>query len=196
MTITGVLDVEASEAGSKGELFGALSAQTAGAVGTSGSSQDAGITLEARKASRTTDREPVARQVRREPGATGQIDAALLRKALEIVDSIVPTHEINTPLFLAALGGTVLEMWESAATSSEYHQDILATLENAVRAATVSGSVTEQQLSAFREALTDLALTRLVRENAKVVRSEFIRQGFGPLAFMGEPDEIENGEPS
>lgn len=197
MTYTpGVLDVEASEAGSKGELYGALSAQTTSAVAQSGSAQDPGITQEAHKAAPRADRGPLARQVRREPGATGQIDAGLLRKTLEFVDSIVPTDEINTPLFLAALGGTVLEMWESAATSSEYHQDILATLENAVRASTVSGSVTEQQLSAFREALTDLAQTRLVRKNAEVVRLEFIRQGFGPLAFVDEPEEIEHEESS
>jgi len=195
MTITyGVLDIETRRAGSESELSHALPAQTIGAVAPTGTFHDTGMTQEAHKAPPTGDREAPARDLRRQTRATGQIDVVLVKKAREIVDSIAPSDEFETPLFLTALAGTIMEMWESAATASEHHQDILAVLENAVRSAAADGSISDQHLPAFREALADLAQTCLVRENAEIIRSEFIRQGFGPLAFLEESDETENEE--
>lgn len=111
------------------------------------------------------------------------VDASLLRKACELADCIDPIDEFNTPLYLTALSGTIMEMWESAQHSDSLHQDILASLENAVRQSAASGSVSVGQIDAFREALGYLAEQKLVREHADVVRSRIVMEGFAPLGF-------------
>lgn len=116
--------------------------------------------------------------------AQAKLDQALLRKARELVSSIVPSDPYETQLFLMALAGTLAEMWESAAASSEWHQDILATLESAVKATVGEGTVNGAQVRFFREALSDLQQDRLVQKHAEVIRAEFVRQGFPSLGFM------------
>jgi len=121
-------------------------------------------------------------------------DASLIRRAREIVDSIDPGNSYESPSDLAALAGLLMEMWESAQGSSDLHQDILAVLETAVRQAAECGSVTLSHLSFFREALTDLALPRLVRENAEVIRSKFVSEGFAALPFLHETERLPDEE--
>lgn len=113
----------------------------------------------------------------------------LLKEARELVDSIDPVDNFEAQLGLEGLRGVVAGMWESACDCSESHQEILAVLENGVRIAGQTGSVKQGQLAAFREALNDLGQSRLVRENAEVVRAEFLRQGFTALAFIEDMDE-------
>ncbi len=122
-------------------------------------------------------------------GGGGRIDPSLIQKAKDIVESIDSRDAFQTPLHVTSLAGVVMEMWESAADSSDIHQDILATLENAVRLRGEEAAVTNEDLSAFREALTDLTQEHLAQENADVIRSRFVRMGFGPLAFAEEDSD-------
>ena len=140
------------------------------------------------------DRTKVLSPQRRGLHTTGQIDAKLIEKAREIVDSIEPNDAFQTPLYLAALAGLLMEMWESAVDSSQIHRDILAALENAVRVQMAEATVTTNHVSAFREALTDLVQKDLVREHAKSIRSRFVRLGFGALGFVERDSDNASGD--
>lgn len=118
----------------------------------------------------------------------GKVDAYLLTRSRELLDSIDCADPINTQLNLTALVGTLREMWETATESSEIHQDILAAFENAVCLSDRAGTVNPSQLSAMREALADLAMDRLTPRNVEVVRARFVREGFGVLGFVGDAD--------
>ncbi len=121
----------------------------------------------------------------------GAIDADLLRQAREIALNLEPEDEFNTQLQLDSLKGLVADMWKSANAAGELYQDVLAILENGVRqAAVLLGTVNMGQAAAFREALTCLGETELVKSYADVLRSEFVQQGFRPLGFAdGDVDE-------
>jgi hypothetical protein len=110
-----------------------------------------------------------------------------MARAREIVETTDPSDAYNTTLQLGGLADTVLQMWENASTCSQHHQDILAILENAVRQARASDTITPQQLSTLREAIIDLGLPQLVRENVDIIRRRFIREGFGPWSFIDRP---------
>ncbi|MEE9294605.1 MAG: hypothetical protein V3W34_06565 [Phycisphaerae bacterium] len=120
------------------------------------------------------------------------MDATLLRKAIETVASIDLNDPVNTAIHMSALSGTVLWLWESAAESSEHHQDILAALENAVRYCRDLDCPTSEQIDAIREALIYLAQPTVVREQAKVVRERFVDEGIGALAFLDKAGDNED----
>lgn len=128
--------------------------------------------------------------------ALSVVDSALLCRAIEVVDCIEPADSYNATLFLTSLSGILLSLWESCSHASMFHQDVLAILENAVRSAQTSDAVTSDQLSAFREALTDLGQPQLVRSNVEVLRTRFLAVNFTPLSFMeqSESDADESGE--
>ncbi len=119
----------------------------------------------------------------------GNIDADLIRKATEITESLSLDDYFDTQLHLTALQGLACDMWASASESSELHQELLAVFESAVRQTNADGDATHQQLDLFRECLCDLSRPSLVRAHAEVLRSQFIRMGFKPLAFLDEPNE-------
>ena len=116
----------------------------------------------------------------------GYVDPSLLDKARQVIESIEIDDEFDTALYLTALAGGLLEMWETAAISSETHRDILATAEAGARQAARSGSITAAQLSTLREAVSDLAQPILSPENAEFLREQFVREGFGPLGFVDD----------
>jgi len=132
---------------------------------------------------------PARERPLRSPAPESRVDEALLARALAHIEAVDPADSYNTTLQLAAMASCVMEMWESASASSQHHQDILAILDNAVRQAKASDTVTRQHLDSFREALVYLGLPQLVRDNVDVVRSRFIRENFGPLDFIGEAEE-------
>jgi len=111
------------------------------------------------------------------------IDNGLVRRAQELLETLDAADEVESPLLLDALRSVVLEMWDSASESSEVHQGILAVLENGAVIAATHGSITPSQLSAFREALTDLSQPRLVLKSAESIRRRFVDEGFNPLSF-------------
>ena len=116
-------------------------------------------------------------------GAPGQINPALVKQAADLVDSMDIDDDVTLRLCLQDLASIIARMWEDGLRCSQPHLDILATLERAVREAR-GGSVTRQQVSAFREALADLAQSYLTPVHADVIRSRFLDAGFGPLSFL------------
>lgn len=119
----------------------------------------------------------------------GNIDVALIRKATEITESISLDDSFDTQLHLTSLQGLACDMWASASESSEVHQELLAVFESAVIQTNADGTATPQQLDLFRECLCDLSRPSLVPAHAEVLRSQFIRIGFKPLAFLDESIE-------
>lgn len=152
-----------------------------------------GWTGTARTSSRiSSERQPAPRK--RPPAFphVGAIDADLLRQAREIALNLEPEDEFNTQLQLDSLKGLVADMWMSAEAAGELCQDVLAILENGVRQAALLGAVNMGQAAAFREALTYLGETALVKTHADVLRSEFVQQGFRALGFAdSDVDETE-----
>lgn len=120
---------------------------------------------------------------------SNQIDLGLLKKAMELVESIDPDDQFETQLQLVSLAGTLMETWETAAECSEAHQDVLAILENGIRQAARDGMVTEEQLSATREALRELSQPIVVPSAVDTIRTRFVSTGFGPMAFAEDIQE-------
>lgn len=119
------------------------------------------------------------------------INKDLISEAKRIIADIDIDDPYNMEFQLPVLVSCVMQMWETAASGSQYHQDILAILENGVTCARVSDALTAEQLNAFREALIYLAFAHLVCENVQAIRSRFINAGFALLAFI-EGQDIES----
>ena len=125
-------------------------------------------------------RHPRAARIQGQP-----VDAALLRRAEEMLKSLDGADELDVQLLLTGVVGIVSDMWESAADASDIHQEILATLENGVRIAAERGrSLSAVESLAIRSAVFSLKQARLVRSNAESVRSEFVEAGFPPMGFL------------
>jgi hypothetical protein len=126
----------------------------------------------------------------------GKIDPSLIRDATALLDSIDPSDPYESTLHLASLSGILITMWETAVDSSPFHQDILATLENAILSLRQgeTPSVSEDQVKAFREALLDLAQPLLIAQHPAIVHSQFLAAGFRPLAFMNTQDQETNAD--
>lgn len=118
----------------------------------------------------------------------GVLDKALLKRAESIIDGFNFDDPLSVTVNMESLQGVVLELWESATTSSQYHQDILAALESAILSIEVPS---EDQLSVFREAIRDLGNEVLTVEHVDIIRQQFIANGFSPLALL---DEVEDGD--
>ena len=124
----------------------------------------------------------------------GSLDQSLLKRAESIIDGYEPLDPLDATLNMESLQGIVLGLWESAAGSSQYHQDILAALESAVLSIE---SPDESQLSVFREAIRDLSNNVLTEEHVEIMRQQFIARGFSPLALLDEVEDegsTENGQ--
>lgn len=117
----------------------------------------------------------------------GRLNETLLKRAESIIDGFDCVDPLSATINMESLQGVVFELWESAATSSEYHQDILATLESAILSIDIPN---EAQLSVFREAIRDLRNEVLTAEHVDIIRQQFAVNGFSPLALL---DEAEDG---
>ncbi|OHB67537.1 MAG: hypothetical protein A2Y77_12545 [Planctomycetes bacterium RBG_13_62_9] len=111
------------------------------------------------------------------------LDKALLRRAVAILESFDSHDVVATELNMDALRGLVLELWESAQSATQLHQDILALMEGAVLSVT---SLNEAQVLALKEGFRDLANPILVQVHVDLIRDRLIAQGFSPLALLGE----------
>jgi len=89
------------------------------------------------------------------------------------------------------LRGIVLQLWESAANATQFHQEILAALESAVLGVE---TLNKNQLSAVREAVMDLGNDVLSEAHLDVIRRKFIAEGFSPLALLSEVENDKDGE--
>ncbi len=117
---------------------------------------------------------------RRENGK-GKVNTNLLQRAIEIVNGLDTDDAIAYVVDLEALRGIVLELWSTAATSSTYSQELLATLEGALLSVDLP---TPDQVSAFREALRDLRSDVITEAHVDVIRRRFIAAGFSPLGLL------------
>jgi hypothetical protein len=104
---------------------------------------------------------------------------------VDIVERIDPAGDGETRANLTLLRARVPELWESASRCCVAHQDVLAILENGVIQASNEGAVTLGQLQAFYWALYYLSCP-FIPTNNEWMRALFFREGFGPLAFVGE----------
>jgi len=118
--------------------------------------------------------------------ATRGLDRSLLNRANNIIDSLDHRDVVEATVHLESLRGIVLQLWESAATSSQTHQEILAVLESAILSIE---SPNEGQLSAFKEAVMDLGNDVLTQAHVDVIRRRFIGEGFSPLALLSELED-------
>ena len=115
--------------------------------------------------------------------AAKALDRRCVADAVEFVESIRDADAYERQLHLTGLCGCVMDLWDTAVNSSESHQEILAALERAVRAAAIAGEVTREQLDAFREALTYLPQQHPGRTAARIVRNRLREAGSGSLSF-------------
>jgi hypothetical protein len=145
-----------------------------------------------RKASSTNatlgaDEEPAQLMTRRagtqHPSAPRGLDKALLKRAVAILESFDSHDVVATELDMDALRGLVLELWESAQSATQLHQDILALIEGAVLSV---NSLKQAQILALKEGFSDLANAILVQVHVDLMRDRLIAQGFSPLALLSE----------
>lgn len=122
--------------------------------------------------------------------ANGGLDKSLLKRARSIVENFNVSGVMDAAIDLESLRGVLLQLWQSATDSTQFHQEILTILESA---AISVESPTPTQLSAFREAIIDLGRDVLAQVHIDVIRRRFISEGFSPLALLSE---IKNGESS
>jgi hypothetical protein len=111
------------------------------------------------------------------------LDKALLRRAVTILESFDSHDVVATQLDMDALRGLVVELWESAQSATQLHQDILALIEEAVLSVT---SLSQAQILALKEGFRDLANPILVQVHVDLIRDRLIAQGFSPLALLSE----------
>ena len=125
----------------------------------------------------------------RKPVAGG-LNKSLLKRAKDIIDSFNHHDVMEATIDLESLKGIVLQLWESATNGTQFHQEILATLESAILSVE---SPNESQLSAFKEAVMDLGNDVLTQAHVDVIRRRFISEGFSPLALLTEIEDVDDG---
>lgn len=134
--------------------------------------------------------EPYGPVIDYKKAANGGLDKSLLKRAGSIVENFNVSGVMDAAIDLESLRGVLLQLWQSATDSTQFHQEILTILESAVISVE---SPTPTQLSAFREAIIDLGRDVLAQVHIDVIRRRFISEGFSPLALLSE---IKNGDSS
>jgi len=117
------------------------------------------------------------------PAVPKGLDKGLLRRAISIVESFDPHDAVAAQLDMEALRGLVLELWESAQSATQLHQDILTLIEEAVLSV---DSLNQSQVLVLKEGFRDLENPILVQFHADSIRDQLIAQGFSPLALLTE----------
>jgi len=123
----------------------------------------------------------------------GELNKQLLSRSKEILD-IFETEKLDpmdVSINFNSLKAVVLELWRTAAKSSQFHQDILAILESALLAL---NSPEKKHISLFREAIIDLGQEILSQPHVDVIRHRFIKEGFTPLAIMSLIEDKEESD--
>jgi hypothetical protein len=116
---------------------------------------------------------------------SGRLDRSLLERANAIIDSFNAEDVMDSTINMESLRGIVLQLWESAANATQFHQEILAMLESAILSVEC---LSKSQLSAWREAVIDLGNDILAQAHLDVIRRRFIAEGFTPLALLSEAE--------
>jgi hypothetical protein len=120
---------------------------------------------------------------------TGQMDSDLLRRAEEIIEGFSTDDPMVCVVDRESLCSVILQLWETASRCSQFHQDILAILENALLS---TEKPEAKHLSLFREAINDLRFNVLTQAHVSVIQQRFIADGLSPLALLTEVDDHDN----
>jgi hypothetical protein len=119
----------------------------------------------------------------------GKMDRKILARAEEILYGFDIEDPIASRVDRESFCGVVLQLWEGANECSDFHQDILAILENGVLS---TENFQPKHLSLFMEAIKDLKNDVLTQAHVEVINHRFIAEGLSPLALLSEIEE-ENG---
>lgn len=114
------------------------------------------------------------------------LDKSLLLRARDILESFDANDLVQSSVDLESLRGIVVQLWESAANSTQFHQQILAILESAILTIELPN---QEQLSLFREAVIDLGHDVLTQAQVDIIQRQFISKGFSPLALLGDTED-------
>ena len=121
-------------------------------------------------------------------GVHASMNKTLLNRASELLRSLMDEGDpVRTEIDFQSLRGTVLSLWETAANASVFHQEILSILESAILSIDVP---VKDQLGVFKEAVADLEADPITQAHVDVIRAQFIKRGFNPLAVLDGVDDI------
>jgi len=126
------------------------------------------------------------RLVRKSRRVGGIIDAALLRKTLELLEDIEHFEPDEAAVALESVRNVVFRLWVSAESATVYHRSVLANVENFL---TSRDTLDANQASVVRGAIKALSMSGIGEEHAKVIRSGFIDYGQKPLSLL-EGEEL------
>lgn len=123
--------------------------------------------------------------------STGKgLNKSLLDRAKSIVESFKFDDAFDATIDFDSLRGIILELWESARDSTQFHRQILGILESAILSVEIPS---QEQLSVFREAIIDLGHDVLTTSHVDVIHMQFMNQGFSPLALLSELEDEDCG---
>ena len=120
------------------------------------------------------------------PAAGKGLSKSLLERAKSIIESFKCDDTFDATINFDSLRGIILELWESARESTQFHQQILGILESAILSIEMPN---QKQLLVFREAIVDLGHDVLTPAHVDVIRTQFVNHGFTPLALLSEIED-------
>lgn len=127
----------------------------------------------------------------------GRLDRTVLSRAQELLEDIENETPEGVSVSMEALRFVVAELWRSALKSSEMHRAVLAVIESALLS---SDEISANRAAAFRGAFRDLAAAIISPQHLEVIQSQFIDQGYNPMALLSdlgkldEPTQPERGK--
>lgn len=124
------------------------------------------------------------------PAAGKGLSKSLLERAKSIIESFKHDDTFDATINFDSLRGIILELWESARESTQFHQQILGILESAILSIETPN---QEQLFVFREAILDLGHDVLTPAHVDVIRTQFVNHGFTPLALLSEIEDEDCG---
>ena len=105
--------------------------------------------------------------------AVAKMSRPLLNRAREIIDNLMDEEDpVAIEIDFQSLRGSVLGLWETAANTSVFHQEILSILESAILSIDAPA---KEQLLVFREAIADLEANPITQAHVDVIRTQFIK---------------------
>jgi hypothetical protein len=120
------------------------------------------------------------------PRTRGVPDRVLLDRANDVLDNIESSDPATMSLSLESLRYVTCELWTSVANCSQVHQSILTLIESLL---TSMESVSRSQAAALRGAFKDLGGPALTESHLDVLQSQFIDEGYNPLAAFSSMED-------
>lgn len=131
--------------------------------------------------------EPTVNRIR---GAE-KLDPRLLEKSVQTLDGIERLPAEDMSLAIESLRYVVCELWLSAARASQSHRSVLAIVESLVSSVE---TVTSSQAAALCGAFNDLRQPVITEQHLDVIRSQFIDEGYNPMAILSGLESDPDGD--